>query len=75
MRITLPGLPIGSEWSYWTGHALAREDSKIKDVVDKWQQPALYGPGLVDRYAWTLDARASVLRAIQIERPLRVEAV
>lgn len=57
----LAGLPIGSERSYWAGHALAREDSKIKVVVDKWQQPALDAARrLVDRYAWTLEARATL---------------
>jgi hypothetical protein len=37
----LLGLPIGSERSFWSPHALARDDLKIKAVVDKWQQPAL----------------------------------
>jgi hypothetical protein len=59
----LLGLPIGSERSYWAPHALAREDLKIKAVVDKWQQPALDAARrLVDRYAWSLEARA-VLRS------------
>ena len=59
----LLGLPIGSERSYWAAHALAREDLKIKAVVDKWQQPALDAAArLVDRYAWSLEARA-VLRS------------
>ena len=35
----LLGLPIGSERSFWAPHALARDDLKIKAVVDKWQQP------------------------------------
>jgi hypothetical protein len=57
-------LPIGSERSYWAAHALAREDLKIKAVVDKWQQPALDAAGrLVDRYAWSLEARASLRSA------------
>jgi hypothetical protein len=57
----LAGLPIGSERSYWAGHALAREDLKIKVVVDRWQQPALAAARhLVDRYAWTLEARAEL---------------
>src|SRR5690348_7678789 len=60
----LAGLPIGSERSYWAPHALAREDSKIKDVVDKWQQPAIDAARrLVDRYEWTLDARAALRSA------------
>jgi hypothetical protein len=46
------GLPIGSERSYWAPHALARDDLKIKAVVDKWQQPALDAARrLVDRYS------------------------
>jgi hypothetical protein len=45
------GLPIGSERSSWAEHALAREDSKIKNVVDKWRQPAMDAARrLVDRY-------------------------
>jgi hypothetical protein len=60
----LLGLPIGSERSYWAPHALAREDSKIKAVVDKWQQPALDAARkLVDRYTWSLEARAALRSA------------
>jgi hypothetical protein len=54
------GLPIGAERSYWAPHALARDDLKIKAVVDKWQQPALDAARrLVDRYSWSLEARAA----------------
>jgi hypothetical protein len=57
----LEGLPIGSERSYLAGHALTREDSKIKVVVDKWQQPALDAARrLVDRFVWTLEASAGL---------------
>ena len=60
----LLGLPIGSERSYWSAHALAREDLKIKAVVDKWQQPAIDAARrLVDRYAWSLEARARLRAA------------
>jgi hypothetical protein len=60
----LLGLPIGSERSYWAPHALARDDLKIKAVVDKWQQPALDAARrLVDRYAWSLEARAALRSA------------
>ena len=59
----LLGLPIGSERTYWAPHALVREDLKIKAVLDKWRQPALDAARrLVDRYAWSLEARA-VLRS------------
>jgi len=57
----LSGLPIGSERSHWAEHALAREDVKIKAVVDKWQRRGLAAASsLVDRYAWSLDARAEL---------------
>ena len=57
-------LPIGSERSYWAAHALAREDVKIKAVVDKWQRPALDAARrLVDRYAWSLEARTRLRSA------------
>jgi hypothetical protein len=60
----LMGLPVGSERSYWSGDALAREDVKIKVVVSKWQQPALAAARrLVDRYAWSLEARAALRSA------------
>jgi hypothetical protein len=60
----LLGLPIGSERSYWAPHALARDDLKIKAVVDKWQQPALDAARkLVDRYSWSLEARAALRAA------------
>jgi hypothetical protein len=57
----LLGLPIGSERSYWAPHALARDDLKIEAVVDKWQKPALDAARrLVDRYEWSLEARAAL---------------
>jgi hypothetical protein len=60
----LLGLPIGSERSYWAAPALADEDLKIKAVADKWQQPALDAARrLVDRYAWSLEARAALRSA------------
>jgi hypothetical protein len=60
----LMGLPVGSERSYWSVDALAREDMKIKVVVSKWQQPALDAARrLVDRYAWSLEARAALRSA------------
>jgi len=64
----LLGLPIGAERAHWAVHALAREDLKIKAVVDKWQQPALDAAGrLVDRYAWSLEARAALRSAGRAE--------
>jgi hypothetical protein len=66
MRVNehLMGLPVGSERSHWAAHALAREDVKIKLVVDKWQQPALDAARrLVDRYGWSLEARAALRSA------------
>lgn len=60
----LLGLPIGSERAHWAPHALARDDLKIKVVVDKWHQRALDAARrLVDRYAWSLDARAALRSA------------
>jgi hypothetical protein len=57
----LLGLPIGSERSHWAAPALAHEDLKIKAIADKWQQPALDAARrLVDRYAWSLEARAAL---------------
>ena len=42
-------------------HALAREDVKIKAVVDKWQHRGLNAAvRLVNRYAWSLEARAGL---------------
>lgn len=60
----LMGLPTGSERAYWAAHALAREDLKIQAIVDKWQHPALdAAKRLVDRYAWSLEARAALRSA------------
>jgi hypothetical protein len=60
----LLGLPIGPERAYWAAHALAREDLKIKAVVDQWQQAAINAATrLVDRYAWSLEARARLRSA------------
>jgi hypothetical protein len=60
----LSGLPIGSERSHWAAHALAREDVKIKAVVDKWQHRGLNAASrLVNRYAWSLEARAGLRSA------------
>jgi hypothetical protein len=66
MRVNenLMGLPVGAERSYWAADALVREDKKIKIVVDKWQQPAIDAASrLVDRYAWSLGARAELRSA------------
>ena len=60
----LNGLPIGSERSYWALDALAREDVKIKAVVEKWRQPVLEaGSRLIERYSWSLKARAALRAA------------
>ena len=60
----LLGLPIGPERSYWAPHALARDDLKIKAVVDRWQRPGLDAARkLVDRYSWSLEARAALRSA------------
>ncbi len=60
----LLGLPTGVERSHWAAHALAHEDLKIKAIVDKWQKPALEAARrLVDRYAWSLEARAALRSA------------
>jgi hypothetical protein len=60
----LLGLPIGPERAHWATYALDREDLKIKAVVDKWRQPALDAAGrLVERYAWSLEARAALRSA------------
>ena len=57
----LSGLPIGSGRSHWAAHALAREDVKIKAVVDNWQHRGLNAAiRLVNRYAWSLEARAGL---------------
>jgi hypothetical protein len=66
MRVNenLMGLPVGAERSYRAADALVREDKKIKIVVDKWQQPAIDAASrLVDRYAWSLEARAELRSA------------
>jgi hypothetical protein len=66
MRVNenLMGLPVGAERSYWAADALVREDKKIKIVVDKWQQSAIDAARrLVDRYAWSLQARAELRSA------------
>jgi hypothetical protein len=66
MRVNenLMGLPVGAERSYWAADALAREDKKIKIVVDKWQQSAVDAARrLVDRYAWSLEDRAELRSA------------
>ena len=60
----LLGSAIGAERSYWAVHALAQEDLKIRAVVDKWQKPAFDAARrLVDRYAWSLEARAALRAA------------
>jgi hypothetical protein len=64
----LMGLPTGSERTFWAAHALTREDLKIQAIVDKWQQPALDAARrLVDRYAWSLEARATLRSAGHVD--------
>jgi len=56
----LSELPIGPERKYWAPDALARDDVKIKAVVDKWHPRAVTAARkLVDRYEWSLAARAA----------------
>jgi len=58
------GLPAGSERVHWAAHALAKEDVKIRAVEARWSEKAqAAAAGLVERYAWSLEARAALRRA------------
>jgi hypothetical protein len=66
----LSELPIGSERAYWAPHALVRDDLKIEVIVDKWQQRAHEAATrLVDRYTWSLEARAALRSAGNLDEP------
>jgi hypothetical protein len=56
-------LPVGPERSQWAAHALEREDAKIRAIEEKWREAALRaGRCLVEKYAWSLEARAALRR-------------
>ena len=56
------GIPGGAERKHWAPHALAREDLKIRNLEAIWRDRAvLSAQRLVERYAWSLEAR-KVLR-------------
>jgi hypothetical protein len=56
-------LPVGPERSYWAAHALEREDSRIRAIEEQWRDEALRaGRSLVEKYAWSLEARAALRR-------------
>jgi hypothetical protein len=57
-------LPTGPERAYWAAHALEREDKKIHAVEGKWREIALAAAkNLVERYAWSPEARAELRKA------------
>jgi hypothetical protein len=56
-------LPVGPERSQWAAHALEREDAKSRAIEEKWPDIALRAAqSLVERYAWSLEARAALRR-------------
>jgi hypothetical protein len=58
------GLPAGRERAHWAPHALIREDAKIAKLEEAWADRArVAAEKLVERYAWSLEARAALRRA------------
>jgi hypothetical protein len=58
------GLPAGAERMYWAPHALRREEEKIARLEQLWADRARSAASsLVERYAWSLEARAALRRA------------
>jgi hypothetical protein len=57
------GIPVGPERTQWAPHALAREDLKIRNLEAIWRDKAIAAAKrLVERYAWSLEARAALRR-------------
>jgi hypothetical protein len=57
------GLPAGPERIQWAPDALVREDAKIRKVEARWHKQAQVAAArLVERYAWSLEARAELRR-------------
>jgi hypothetical protein len=56
-------LPVGPERSQWAVHALGRDDTKIRAIEERRREEALRAArSLVERYAWSLEARAALRR-------------
>jgi hypothetical protein len=57
------GIPAGAEREHWAPHALAREDLRIRNLEAIWRDRAVVAAkGLVERYAWSLEARKALRR-------------
>lgn len=57
------GIPAGPERKHWAPHALAREDMRIRNLEAIWRDRALVAAKeLVERYAWSLEARKTLRR-------------
>jgi hypothetical protein len=69
LRDELIGLPIGSERKWWAAHALAREDTKIHAIEEKWRSKAMKAASNLEaKYAWSLEARAALRKQAQKRR-------
>ncbi len=63
------GLPAGPERAHWAPDALVREDAKIRAVEARWREMAqMAAARLVERYAWSLEAREALRRAGGVRR-------
>lgn len=57
------GIPAGAERKHWAPHALAREDLRIRNLEAIWRDKAAEAAKrLVERYAWSLEARKALRR-------------
>jgi hypothetical protein len=57
------GIPAGAERRHWAPHALVREDLKIRNLEAIWRDRAVVAAKrLVERYAWSLEARKALRR-------------
>lgn len=53
-------LPVGSVRAYWAPHALSKADVQISAIRDEWREPAFEAARrLVEKYKWSLEARAA----------------
>jgi len=61
LRDELIELPIGLERKHWAADALAREDTKIHAIEEKWRSKAMKAASNLEaKFAWSLASRAAL---------------
>ncbi len=72
LRDELIELPIGRERKHWAADALAREDTKIHAIEEKWRSKAMKAAGNLEaKFAWSLASRAALRKQARKQQEKR----